>query len=72
MIDRQDREACSQRLQEHYRSWRHCEFDCHGDCQYGWGACAFAVYGQVGLAVGGQCDGAGGRDAAAALDAGQD
>lgn len=75
VIDMQDGAACAKRLGEHHQSWRHCEFDCRGDCQYGWGACAFEVYEQVGLDAAGQCKAPeprdGGREASS-QDAGQD
>ncbi|MGE3676182.1 MAG: hypothetical protein AB7K71_41315 [Polyangiaceae bacterium] len=57
VINDQDRDACQQRLDEHFQSWRHCEFDCRGDCQYGWGVCAFEIYRNVGLDPQGICDG---------------
>ncbi|MCA9645164.1 MAG: hypothetical protein H6718_29245 [Polyangiaceae bacterium] len=71
VINDQDRDACEQRLEEHFQSWRHCEFDCRGDCQYGWGTCAFELYRSVGLDPQGICDG---RDAGAdaASDASSD
>lgn len=56
VINAQDRDACQERLEEHFQSWRHCEFDCRGDCEYGWGTCAFEIYRSVGLDPRGNCE----------------
>lgn len=69
VINEQDRDACQQRLEEHFQSWRHCEFDCRGDCKYGWGNCAFEIYRSVGLEPQGTCEsGDAGTDAASDAD----
>ncbi len=72
IINEQEGDACRQRLEEHFQSWRHCEFDCRGDCQYGWGTCAFEIYQSVGLTPQGICNAASDAGADATLDAAPD
>jgi hypothetical protein len=66
-VDSADPETCSARLRVDFMQWQVCASGirpggqrCDENCMLGWGACAFQVYSEAGLAATNPCGEAGG------------
>jgi hypothetical protein len=55
VIDAQNGTDCTNQLKSAYNYWSSCVKSCAVNCQYGWGACAFGLYRQIGLAPQHEC-----------------
>lgn len=60
VIDNQNGTDCTNTLKSAFAKWSSCSKSCTVNCQYGWGACAFGLYRQIGLAPQHECGANGG------------
>lgn len=60
VIDAQNTANCTNTLKGAYNYWSSCSKSCTANCQYGWGACAFGLYREIGLAPQRECGADGG------------
>ena len=72
-IEAQDSQRCEEAILGAFEKWRtSCRGNdagpgsCGQQCEFGWSACAFQVYREVGLSPGAECKGPGGGAADAA------